>query len=213
MKPLKGLFLLLATLLTTVSPAMTQAPTPVVERVETHFGRTTRVSLFSNHVVVVAIRSDSEDFVHRATLSPDEYMFYLQALERAAGEIGNEPVTSDVEARGSATRLTLHVGPRAPRVLTFSPLASLMMAAARINSIVDDLEDRALSALPGQYEIEQWDPTIGECVKLRQGGKACVTEIDDDGTIVMVEEESSVSITVARGNRAEVILEIIEPSP
>jgi len=213
MRTLKGLFLLLATLLTTVPPAMTQAPTPVVERIETHFDRTTRVSLFSNRVVVVAVRSESEDFVHRATLSFDEYMFYLQALERAAREIGNEPVTSDVEARDSATKLTLHVGPRAPRVLTYSPLASLKMAAARIDSIVDDLENRALSALPGQYEIEQWDPAIGDCVKLRQGGEACVTAIDDNGTIVMVQEESSVSITVDRGNRAEVILEIVEPSP
>jgi hypothetical protein len=208
-----GLFLVLTSIITVTPPAVAQAPTPVVERIETHFGRTTRVSLFSNQVVVVAVRSESEDFVHRATLSFDEYMFYLQALEQAAGEIGNDPVTSDVEARDSSTKLTLHVGPRAPRVLTYSPLASLKMAAARIDSIVDDLENRALSALPGEYEIERWDPVIGECVKLRQGGEACVKAVDDDGTVVLVDEESSVSMIVARENRAEVILEIIEPEP
>lgn len=208
-----GLGLLLALLLLPSLDAVAQAPTPVVERTETHLGRATRVSLFSNHVVVVAVRSESEDFVHRATLGLDEYMFYLQALERAAREIGNDPVTSDVEARDSATELILHIGPRAPRILTYSPLASLKMAAARIDSIVDDIENRALSALPGEYEIEHWDPVVGDCVRLRQGGEACVTAIDDDGTIVMVQEESSVSITVARENRAEVILEILESSP
>lgn len=213
MKTSKVTCLTLALVLIVAVPAAAQAPTPVVERIETHLGRTTRVSLFSNHVVVVAVRSEAEDYVHRATLAFDEYMFYLQALERAARDMGSEPVTSDVEARGSSTRLTLHVGPHAPRILTYSPLASLKMAAARIDSIVDDLENRALSALPGEFEIEQWEPAIGDRVTLRQGGEACVQAIDDDGGIVLVQEASSVSIMVARENRAEVILEIIEPGP
>lgn len=192
---------------------MAQAPIPVVERVTTHFGRTTRVSLFSNHVVVVAVHSESEDYVHHVTLSFDEYMFYLRALESAASEIGNEPVTSAVEARGSATKLTLHVGPDAPRIISYSPLASLKLPAARVDSMVDDLKNRALSALPGEYEIEHWEPALGDCVKLRQGGEACVTAVNDDGSIVLMQDESSVSYTVAVENRAEVILAVIEASP
>ncbi len=154
-----------------------QVPTPVVERISNHFGRTTRVTLFSNHVVVVTVRSETDDFVHKATLGFSEYMVYLQEMERAAHEIGNEPVTSAVEARGSATKLTLHVGPDAPRIISYSPLASLKLPAARIDSIVDDLKNRALSALPGEYEIEHWEPVLGDCVKRLEDGLECTLPI------------------------------------
>ncbi len=213
MKNWVALLVLFASLVCGAPQTMAQAPTPVVERITTHFGRTTRVSLFSNYVVVVAIHSESEDYVHHVGLSFDEYMFYLRALESAANEIGNEPVTSAVEARGSATKLTLHVGPDAPRIISYSPLASLKLPAARIDSIVDDLKNRALSALPGEYEIEHWEPVLGDCVKLRQGGEACVTAINDDGSIVLMQDETSVSHTVALENRSEVILSVIEASP
>jgi hypothetical protein len=199
-----------AVLSVALSAAWAQAPTPVVERITTQFGRTTRVTLFSNHVVVVAIRSDSESFFHRATLSFDEYMVYLQAMERYAREIGAEPVTSDVESRDATTELILHVGPDAPRVLRYSPLASLDLSAGKIASMVDDIQTRALAALPGEYEIEQWQPAVGDRVELRQGGEAHVAAIGEDGAIVLVQEDSSVSYTVARENRAEVILEVLE---
>ena len=202
------------TLLFVAIPAtQAQAPTPVVERISSPFGRTTRVTLFSHHVVVVAVRSETEDFVHQATLAFDEYMVYLQAMERAAGEIGNEPVTSDVESRDAFTELTLHLGPDAPRTIRYSPLASLNLPAARIASMIDDIQNRALSALPGEFEIKQWQPVVGDCVELRQGGEAFVAAVNDDGTIVLMQPESSVSSTVAMENRSEVILKVLERAP
>ena len=104
--------------------AQVHVPTPVVERISTQFGRTTRVSLFSNHVVIVAVHSETEDFVHKATLSFDEYMVYLQAMDQAARKINDQAIASDVESRDSVTELTLHVGPKAPLTLKYSPLAS-----------------------------------------------------------------------------------------
>jgi len=210
---LRAGLLFAASLLLVLPTAQAQAPTPVVERITTQFGRTTRVTLFSNHVVVVAVRSESEDFVHQATLDYDEHMVYVQAMEAAAREIGNEPVTSDVESRDSTTELILHVGPDAPRILNYSPLASLRLPAGRIASMMDDLQTRALSALPGEFEIKQWQPVVGDRVELRQGGEAFVTAVDDDGTIVLMQRESSVSSTVAMENRAEVILKIGERTP
>jgi hypothetical protein len=193
--------------------AAAQAPVPVAERVSTHFGRTTRVSLFSNHVVVVSIRSDSEDYVHRTTLNLDEYMVYLQTLNRAIAEVGETPVGSDVESRDSVTVLTVHLGPDAPRVFRYSPLSSLNLAVGKIAAAMDDLENRALEALPGEYEIQQWQPEIGECVELRQGGEACITAISEDGTIVLMRDDIVMTYTVAPENRAEVILKIVEPAP
>lgn len=206
-------FVIAALVLLTAIGAAAQAPVPVAERVSTHLGRTTRVSLFSNHVIVVSIRSDSEDFVHRTTLNLDEYMVYLQTLNRAIGEVGDTPVGSDVESRDSVTVLTVYLGPDAPRVFRYSPLSSLNLAVGKIASAMDDLETRALEALPGEYEIEQWQPHVGDCVELRQGGEACVTAVSEDGSIVLMRDDIVMTYTVAKENRAEVILKITEPAP
>ena len=210
---MRASFVIVALVLLTAVGAAAQAPVPVAERVATHLGRTTRVSLFSNHVVVVSIRSDSEDYVHRTTLNLDEYMVYLQTLNRAIGEVGDTPVGSDVESRDSVTVLTVYLGPDAPRVFRYSPLSSLNLAVGKIASAMDDLENRALEALPGEYEIQQWQPEIGDCVELRQGGEACVTAISEDGSIVLMRDDIVMTYTVAKENRAEVILKIIEPAP
>ena len=210
---MRAFVVIMAQVLLTAVGAAAQAPVPVAERVATHLGRTTRVSLFSNHVVVVSIRSDSEDYVHRATLELDEYMVYLQTLNRAIGEVGDTPVGSDVESRDSVTVLTVYLGPDAPRVFRYSPLSSLNLAVGKIASAMDDLENRALEALPGEYEIRQWQPEIGDCVELRQGGEACVTAISEDGSIVLMRDDIVMTYNVARENRAEVILKIIEPAP
>jgi len=205
--------LITSLLLIAVLSATAQAPIPVVERITDHRGRVTRVTLFSNHVVIVSIRSDTDDYIHMATLNFDEHMVYLQALEECANEIGSEPITSDVESRDSSTRLILHIGPNAPRILEYSPLASLDLPAARIASIVDDIENRAMASLPGEFEIKQWEPALGERVELRQGGEAYVTAIGDDGSIVLSQINGPVSYTVAMENRVDIVLRVIGPTP
>jgi hypothetical protein len=187
-----------------------QAPIPVAERFVTHLDRTTRVSLFSNGVAVVTIRSDSEDFQRRTTLALEEYMVYLQALNRYAAEIGEDPVTSDVESGGSTATLTLHVGPDSPRTFSYSPLASMNLSAGKIVSIMDDIQFRVLSTRPGEDEIKLWQPAIGDCVELRHGGTACVTDIAQDGTIVLTQDETSVMYAVAREDRVDIIYRVIE---
>ena len=205
--------LITSLLLIAVLSATAQAPIPVVERITDHRGRVTRVTLFSNHVVIVSIRSDTDDYIHMATLNFDEHMVYLQALEECANEIGSEPITSDVESRDSSTRLILHIGPNAPRILEYSPLASLDLPAARIASIVDDIENRAMATLPGEFEIKRWEPALGDRVELRQGGEAYVTAIDEDGTIVVSQVNGPVSYTVAMENRVDIVLRVIGPTP
>lgn len=205
--------LIITSLLVAVVSATAQAPMPVVERTTDHRGRITRVTLFSNHVVIVSIRSDTENFIHMATLNFDEHMIYLQALEECANEIGHEPITSDVESRDSSTRLILHVGPDAPRILEYSPLASLNLPAARIASMIDDIENRAMAALPGEFEIKRWEPALGDRVELRQGGEAYVTTITEDGTILLSQVDGPVSYTVARDDRVNFVLRVIGPTP
>jgi hypothetical protein len=205
--------LIITSLLVAVVSATAQAPIPVVERITDHRERITRVTLFSNHVVIVSIQSDTDNFIHMATLNFDEHMVYLQALEECANELGHEPITSDIESRDSFTRLVLHVGPDAPRILEYSPLASLNLPAARIASMVDDIENRAMAIIPGEFEIKQWEPALGDRVELRQGGEAYVTAISKDGAIVLSQIDGPVSYTVPTDNRVNVVLKVIEPAP
>lgn len=193
--------------------AAAQAPTPVAERFTTDLGRTTRVSLFSNRVVVVSIKSETDDFVQQTTLEYDEYMVYLTTLKDAADKIGDHPVISDVGSPDSMTRLVIHVGDDAPRIFSYSPLSSLDLSLGRIVSVMNDIEQRALNALPGEYEINHWEPAIGDCVKLRAGGEACVTRVEEDGTIELRRNDIVITYTVAKENRIDVILQILEPEP
>lgn len=193
--------------------AAAQSPTPIAERISTHLGRTTRTTLFSNHVAVVSIQSDTEDYVNRVTLDFDEYMVYLQAILVAVEEIGAEPIGSDVESRESVTVLIVHVGPEAPRVFRYSPLSSLSLPVSKIASVMDDVQNRALDALPGEWELEKWTPAVGDCVELRQGGEACVQTVNEDGTIVLRRSDIAMTIGVPPDNRADVILKILEPNP
>jgi hypothetical protein len=193
--------------------AAAQAPVPVVERITTRLDRTIRVALFSNHVAVVTIRSPSEDFFHRATLDYDEYMVYLQTIEGLAETIGDHPVSSDVSSGDDSTVLIIHVGGPEPRRIEYSPLASLNLSAARIAAIADDIETRVLETLPGEHEIRHWQPEVGDCVELRLGGEACVAEVGDDGTVVLVERSTSVEITVFPETRVQVIADLIDRSP
>lgn len=186
-----------------------QTPIPVAEKITTHLGRTTRVSLFSNRQVVVSVHSESDRFVHRTELDPDAYMVYLQSLENAARSVGRDPVSSDVESRDSTTTIVLYVGPHAPTRFTYSPLASLDLPLGRIAAIMDDLRDQALDALPGELELSRWEPAVGDCVELRLGGVACVTAIEEDGSMILEREDVAVTYSVPKEERAQIILKLV----
>ncbi|HSN55902.1 MAG TPA: hypothetical protein VLT32_14605, partial [Candidatus Sulfomarinibacteraceae bacterium] len=187
--------------------AAAQAPVPVVERIATDMGRTTRVSLFSNRVAVVSVHSEHDNFIRQAVLAEDEYMVYLQALDRLAGEIDDEPVSSDVASRGSRTSLTLHVGPGAPRTLAYSPLAVLDLALGKVAAVMDDIQVRVLATRPGEDAVRQWQPEVGDVVTLIHGTAARVVEIVGDGTLLLAEEETGLMLSVAPEDRASVIRE------
>jgi hypothetical protein len=122
-------------------------------------------------------------------------------------------VSSDVSSGDDSTLLIIHVGESSPRRVEYSPLASLNLSAARIAAIADDIEARVLATLPGEDEIRRWQPVVGDCVELRLGGEACVVEVGDDGTVVLVERETSVEITVFPDTRVQVIADLLESAP
>ncbi|MEE4273293.1 MAG: hypothetical protein V2I67_16585 [Thermoanaerobaculales bacterium] len=203
------LLVILATVL--VWADQPQAPTAVAEKITTHIETTTRVSLFSNRLVVVSVRSETDDFIHRAEIEPDEYMVYLQTLEDAAETLSNNPVSSDVESDASSTTLIVNVGPDAPMTFTFSPLATLDLSLGKIVMVMEDIRIQALEVLPGEIELAHWQPEIGDCVELRQGGRACVIFLEEDETVVLRREDIAMTYMVAPEDRAGIILKLVEP--
>ncbi len=188
-----------------------QAPVPVAERVVTHRDKTTRVTLFSNRTVVVTIREDNEQgFVRRTTLGTDSFMVYLNALQTDAEALGEAPVSSQVDTSHSEVILTLHVGPDAPRLLRFSPMAVVSLPLARIMGALDDLETQVLEASPSAEELRTWAPRKGDRVQLFNSSFAVVVEVGEDGTLVLEHEETFIREIVPTGSRDQVILHVVE---
>jgi hypothetical protein len=147
-------------------PAHSQAPVAVAERTITRGEVATRVSLFSNHVVVVTVRrGDEQDFFRRLTLPEDQYMVYLASFQTAANELGEKPISSEVSTSNAEVVVSLHVGPDSPRVIRFSPMSGVDLPLARIMGALDDLELQVFEASPSAEAMRVWEPKEGDRVE------------------------------------------------
>ena len=207
-----GLALAVMTLI--VATAIAQAPAPVAERVVTERNLATRVTLFTNGVIVVSMRRDGrQDFLRHITLPDDQYMVYLVAFQKNAEELGKEPISSDVSTSTAVVQLTLHIGPEAPRLLRFSPMAVVSLPLSRIQGALDDLERIVLEANPSTEEIRNWIPRPGDRVQLMTGGFATVIEVLPEGVVVLEHEDTFIREMVSPGTLDRVILHIMDSKP
>ncbi|MFV2073020.1 MAG: hypothetical protein ACC742_10270 [Thermoanaerobaculales bacterium] len=194
--------------------ARAQAPTPVAERVATHRDVATRLTLFSNQMVVVTLRNqDEQTFMRRFTLPMEQYMIYLKVLEDSANELGKEPISSSVATSTASVEITLHVGHDAPRRLVFSPMASVSLPLARIMGALDDLEAQVFEASPSSEELRTWEPHRGDRVQLFNGAFARVIEVWDDGIVVLEHEDTFVREIVPAGRLDQVVLHVVDREP
>jgi hypothetical protein len=202
----------IAGLLTLIAAtAAAQAPIPVVERVFTEGEVATRVTLFSNRVVVVSIAENgNQGFLQRLTLPVDQYLIYLGILQKAAEALGEQPVTSSISTPKSEIVLTLHIGPTSPRVIRFSPLATVSLELALITGAINDLESLVRAESPSSEALRGWVPRRGDRVELIAGGYAFVSEILDDGVVVLEHEETYIREIVGPEARDKVILRVVE---
>ena len=207
-----GVVLAVVTLL--AGTAFAQAPVPVVERVVTQKDTATRVTLFSNRTLVATVRTDDEqDFLRRITLPDDQYMIYLTAIQSNAEELDEQPIKSDVETATAGVVLVLHVGPDAPRLLRFSPMATVSLPLSRIMRALDDLQEQVFEASPSFEEIRAWAPKRGDRVQLMNGGFARVVEVWPEGLLVLEHEGTFIREMVPPGSRDQVILHIVDSKP
>jgi hypothetical protein len=191
-----------------------QAPVPVVERTVAKGNVTTRVSLFSNRVVVVSVRRGGEhDFIRRITLPENQYMVYLESFITAAEELDQQPITSEVETSTAEVAISLHIGPDAPRMIRFSPMSTVKLPLARIQGAFDDLQLQVLEASPSAEAMRTWLPAKGDRVELMNGTKATVVEVWDEGLLILEHDLTYVRESVPPEVRDQIILRVLKDEP
>ena len=203
--------LLAAVLLMASATASGQAPVPIVERTVIQGEVATRVSLFSNRVLVVTVRrGDKQDFMRRITLPENQYMVYLGSFITAAEELDKQPVSSQVDTSQAEVVLSLYVGPDAPRLIRFSPMSIVKLPLARIQGALDDLQLQVLEASPSAEAMRIWEPAKGDRVELMNGITATVVEVWNDGLLILEHDLTYIRESVAPDVRDQVILRVLE---
>jgi len=189
-----------------------QAPVPVVERTVTRGELATRVSMFSNKVVVVTTRyGDEQVFARRITLPEDQYMVYLATFEGNAQRLGERPFTSDVSTSNAEVSLVLHAGLDTPRSISFSTMSGVKLPLAAIMAALDDLELMVFEASPSAEAMRTWMPRKGDRVELLNGHFATVVEVWEDGLLFLEYDQTYVREAVPPDTRDQVILRVLEP--
>ena len=186
-------------------------PSIVVERIITRPGERTRLSLFSNGIAVVSLRSDgAKPSLFKRTLDRQDLVAYLIALQDVAGKIRALSSVPD-DSGGPAGTITIHLaaGPGPPIDMRYSPLSMMPLAIGRLGSILDDLQAKVLATPPGYDEVSAWTPREGDVVEMTTGQKARVTDINTDGSIVVSYEDVGVTELIPKDERTRRIRRIL----
>jgi len=187
------------------------APTPVVERVLTIRDREVRTSLFSNGVLVVSARRAGERILfQQLTLPADQFSGYLAAIQRDASELAKADELPTARGSGGRGVVTIHVAPGGPIQFTYSSMTVYDLAATRLLATLDDLEQQVLNALPEGAGVADWQPRVGDVVRLRGGPLAEVVEVRDDGTVLLEHRGSYINELVPPGEIRNVVVEIVK---
>ncbi len=191
-----------------------RAPSPVIERTLEVRDRHVRTTLFTNGVVVVSGRRDGERiFFRQVQLTADEYMGYLNALERDSRELSGLDELPTAGGSGGTGTVTLYVGPKAPLKFSYSSMSIQNLATTRLLGTLDDLESQVVWREPTGAGIEGWEPAVDDVVQLRSGIRATVVELRRDGTIVLEHDVTHIHEIVTEGQRKQTIYEVVEEEP
>jgi len=186
------------------------APTPVLERTLTTRDREVRTSLFSNGVLVVSVRRGGERVLfQQLTLPPDQFAGYLVAIQRDVSELAvADELPTAVGSRGRGV-VTIHTAPGGPLQFSYSSMTVYGLAATRLIAILDDLEQQVLDSLPEGPGIANWQPRIGDVVRLRGGPLAEVVEVREDGAVLLEHRETYINELVPAVEIRNVVIELV----
>ena len=186
-----------------------RVPEVLVERHTTVGDTTRRITLFDNRMAVASVQVDGEQvFLRKLSLAETEFAVYVQVLEEVADAARghDEPVFDDGE--GSAI-ITLDLPGKAPRTIRFSVLQVLDLETSRLVSALDDLELRVSEASPSQEALRHWTPREGDRVELFTSTLATVSEVRENGLIVLTHDGTGIIEVVPVDQAARVILRVL----
>ncbi len=199
-----------AGLLLSVNVTARQAPDVIVER-HWHSGdRAVRVTLFDNRVAVTTVREGNRQvFMRKLTLSEIEFSVYREAIAEVAAEAGLEDRVP-IETLDSGASVTLRFSDGTFRTFTYTPLQVLDLPTGRLVAILDDIQQRVADSTPSEEALKSWIPVEGDVVELYVGGTATVTEVREDGIIVLEQDDTEIILVVPPNERHLIILRVIE---
>jgi len=187
-----------------------RVPEVIIER-HWHSGdRAVRVTLFDNRVAVTTVREGGRQvFMRKLTLGEVEFSVYREAIAEVAAEAGLEDRVP-IETLDSGATVTLRLPDGSSRTFTYTPLQVLDLATGRLVAVLDDIQQRVAAASPSEEILKSWDPVEGDVVELYTGGTATVTEVREDGIIVLEQDDTGVILVVPPNERHLIILRVIE---
>ncbi len=193
--------------------ASAQAPIPVVERVFTEGEIATRVTLFSNRVVVVSIAENGVQgyFKHIDSAAGPVSDLPRDSAEERSKSLGEKPVTSAVSTPRSQVALTLHIGPDSPRKIEFSPMATVSLPLAQISGRHQRPRTSWFASRARPPKISRVGiPDAATGSNSWTESYARVAEVLDDGFLVLEHEDTYIREIVGPDVRDEVILRVVE---
>jgi len=199
----------LSTVLAVVTFAQ-EVPNVIVERQWFHGDRAVRITLFDNKMAVTTVREQGRQvFFRQLKLDDVEYGVYVKALSEVAAEAG----VSDrvpVEAIDVGAKVVLNLPDVPQQSFSYSPLQILDLATGRLVAVLDDLELRVTEVSPSQEALRLWVPTVGERVELFVGGESDVTEVREDGVLILENPDTGIITVVPWDQRHLVILRVLD---
>lgn len=186
-----------------------EVPRVVVERHWVHGDRAERITLFDNMMAVTTVQEKGvQVFLRQIMLGEDEYKIYLKAF----GEVASEAGTGDSDplaAIDSGATVFIDLPGFSPSTFSYSPLQVLDIQTARMVAGLDDLQKRVSEASPSQEALRLWEPAVGDVVELYVGGTATVTEVREDGLLVLEKTETGIILAVPLQEWSVIIMKVL----
>ncbi len=191
------LFLVLVLTLAVVPVIVAQeVPNVIIERHWFHGDRAVRVTLFDNKMAVTTVREKGNQvFLRQVTLDDGEYEIYINAFSEVASQVGAEG-RDPLEAIDSGAAVALNLPGFAPSSFSYSPIQMLDLPTARLIAVLDDLQKRVTEVSPSEEALRLWEPAVDDQVELFVGGTATVTEIRENGLLIMETSGTGIILVV-----------------
>ncbi|MEN8164986.1 MAG: hypothetical protein ABFS37_12715 [Acidobacteriota bacterium] len=175
-----------------------EVPNVIVERHWFHRDQAVRVTLFDNKMAVTTVREKGDQvFLRQLTLGDVEYEIYLKAMSEVAAEAGTED-RDPLGAIDSGARVALNLPGFPTSSFSYSPVQVLDLKTARLVAILDDLQKRVTEASSSQEALRLWQPAVDDVVELFVGGTATVTEVRENGLLIMEKSDTGIILVVPR---------------